>query len=107
VHVALGNELTLETTFLIFSFVSIIRFPLLLIPHAFSLYFEVSPLSPLSFNQFSGPVPVSLSICTFTCYILYFKFVCFNMNAFFSCFCFCVFGFFEVVKQCARDPEIM
>ena len=39
-YVALGNELTLEVTFLTFSFISILRFPLLLIPHAFSLLFE-------------------------------------------------------------------
>eukprot|EP00040_Diaphanoeca_grandis_P032579 m.197814 g.197814 ORF g.197814 m.197814 type:complete len:1463 (-) comp32668_c0_seq4:261-4649(-) len=38
---ALGNTLTLEVTFLTISFVSILRFPLLLIPTAYSLYFEM------------------------------------------------------------------
>ena len=37
---AFGNTLTLEATFLTFSFISILRFPLLLIPHSYSLFFE-------------------------------------------------------------------
>jgi ABC-type multidrug transport system fused ATPase/permease subunit len=37
---ALGHDLTIEVTFVTFSFISILRFPLLLIPHAFSLFYE-------------------------------------------------------------------
>ena len=39
---AFGNELTLEKTFLTISFISILRFPLLLIPQSYAYYFEVS-----------------------------------------------------------------
>lgn len=39
-YVALGNELTLEVSFLTLTFVGVLRFPTLLIPHAASLFFE-------------------------------------------------------------------
>ena len=40
VYVALGNELTLATAFSTLSYINIVRFPLLLIPMAFSLLGE-------------------------------------------------------------------
>ena len=40
VYVALGNTLSLETSFMTLSFFNILRFPLLLIPHAVALLFE-------------------------------------------------------------------
>eukprot|EP00041_Stephanoeca_diplocostata_P026627 m.720956 g.720956 ORF g.720956 m.720956 type:complete len:1460 (+) comp23010_c0_seq3:362-4741(+) len=41
VYVALGHELTLEVTFLAISFFSIVRFPTLIIPMAYSMYHEM------------------------------------------------------------------
>ena len=58
---AFGNELTLEMTFLTISFISVLRFPLLLIPQSYAFYFEVNPCpnththTPLSCFSCSPP----------------------------------------------------
>ena len=39
-YASFGNELTLETSFMVLSFINILRFPLLLIPHAVALLAE-------------------------------------------------------------------